>query len=82
MTYNDTSLTVTISGIIIYEGLSFNLYHKSRFKKVVGLARTVSKSYQTKNRNLISKYILDVIHDHNLERNLSLIKKESDILEL
>ena len=39
----------------------------------------MSKSYQPPSRNLISKDILYVIHDQNMERNLSLIKKESDI---
>ena len=40
------------------------------------------KSYQPPNRNLISKDLLDAIHDQNMERNLSLIKKESDIFGL
>ena len=53
-----------------------------RFKKVFYLERTVSKCYQPPNRNLISKDLLDVIHDQNMERNLSLIKKESDIFGL
>ena len=79
MTSNETRLTVAIADIIISEGLSFNLYQKPRFKKVLELARTVSKCYQPPNRNLISKDLLDVIHDQNMERNLSLIKKESDI---
>ena len=48
---------------------------------MIELARTVSKFYQPPNRNLISKDLLDVIHDHNMERNLSLIEKESDILD-
>ena len=43
------------------------------------LARTVSKCYQPPNRNLIYKDLLDVIHDQNMERNSSLIKKDSDI---
>ena len=46
---------------------------------MLDLARTVSKCYQPPNRKLRSKDILDVIHDQNMERNLSLIKKESDI---
>ena len=79
MTYNDTRLTVTIADIVISEGLSFNLSQKPRFKKVIYLARTVSKCYQYPNRNLISKDRLDVIHDQNMERNLILIEKESDI---
>ena len=79
MTYNETQLTVSIADINISEGLSFHLSHKPRFKKVLDLARTVSKSYQPPSRKLISKDLLDVIHDQNMERNLSLIKKESDI---
>ena len=46
------------------------------------LARNVSKFYQPPNRKLISKNILDVIHDQNMERNLILIKKDSDIFGL
>ena len=74
-TYNETRLAVAIYDIIISEGLYFNISKKPRFKKVLDLARTVSKSYQPPNRNLISKDLLDVIHDQNMERNLSLIKK-------
>ena len=73
MTSNETRLTVAIYDIVISEGLSFNLYKKPRFKKVLDLSRTVSKCYQPPNRKIISKYLLDVIHDHNMERNLSLI---------
>ena len=79
MTSNDTWLTVAIIDLIIYEGLSFNPSKKPKFKKVLDLEITVSKSSQPLNRNMISKDILDVIHDQNMERNLSLIKKESDI---
>ena len=46
MTSNDTRLTVAISDLIISEGLYFNLSQKPRFKKVLDLARTVSKYYQ------------------------------------
>ena len=46
------------------------------------LARNVSKCYQPPNRKLISKDILDVIHDQNMKSNLSLIEKESDIFGL
>ena len=46
------------------------------------MARAVSKCYQPPNRKLISKDLLDVIHDNNTERNLSLIEKESDIFGL
>ena len=82
MTSNETCPTVEIANPIISEGLSFNLAQKPRFKKVLDLARNVSKFYQPPNRKLISKDILDVIHDQNMERNLSLIKKESDIFGL
>ena len=75
MTSNETRLTFSIADLIISEGLSFNLSQKTRFNKVLELARTVSKCYQPINRKLISKDILDVIHDQNMERNLSLIKK-------
>ena len=82
MTSNETRLTVAIADLIISEGLSFNLSQKPRFKKVLELARTVSKCYQPPNRKLISKDLLDVIHDQNMERNLSLIEKESEIFGL
>ena len=82
MTSNDTCLTVAIADIIISEGLYFYICQKPWFKKVLDLARTVSKSYQTPNRKLVYKHILDVIHDQNRKRNLSFIKKESDIFGL
>ena len=40
------------------------------------------KFYQPPNIKLTSKGIFDVIHDHNMERNLSLIKKDSGIFGL
>ena len=82
MTSNETSLTVAISGVVISEGLYFNLAFKSRFKKVFYLERNVSKVNQPPNRKLISKDILYVIHDKNIEMSLSLINKWSDILGL
>ena len=82
VTYHETQFIFAIADLIISEGLSFNLSQKPRFKKVLELARTVSKFYQPPNRKLISKDLLDVIHNHKMERNFSLIKKESDILEL
>ena len=66
MTSNETRLTVAIADLIISEGLSFNLSQKPRFNKVLELARTVSKCYHPPNRNLISKDLLDVIHDQNM----------------
>ena len=82
MTYNETSLIVAIVDLNISEVLSFNLSQKTRFKKVLGLARTVSKFYQPPNRKLISKDLLDVIHDQSMESNLILIEKESEIFGL
>ena len=82
MTSNETRLTVAIADLIISKGLLFNLSQKPRFKKVLELARTVSKCYQPPKRKVISKDILDVIHDHNMESNLSLIEKESEIFGL
>ena len=75
MTSNKTRITVAIADIIIFEGLSFNLSQKPKFKTVFDLARTDSKIYQPPNRELISKDILDLYHDHNMERNLILILK-------
>ena len=79
---NETRLTVAIADLNISEEISFNISQKPRFKKVLELARTVSKCYQTTNRKLISKDILDVINDQNMESNLSLIEKESEIFGL
>ena len=66
MTSNETRLTVAIANLNISEGLSFNQYQKHRFKKVLELARTVSKCYQPPNIKLVSKDLLDVIHDQNM----------------
>ena len=41
MTLNKTRLTVTITDLIISEGLSFNLAQKHKFKKVLDLERNV-----------------------------------------
>ena len=75
MTSNETRLTVAITDLIISEGLSFNISQKPRFKKVLDLEITVSKCYQPPSRKLISKDLLGLIHDQNMERNLSFIKK-------
>ena len=82
ITYNETRLTVAITDLIISEGLYFNLAQKPTFKKVLDLARIFSKGYQPPNRKLTSKDILDVIHYQIMERNLILIKKESNIFGL
>ena len=80
MNPNETRLTVAITDPITSEGISLNLSQKNRLKKVIDLVINVSKIYQPTKRKLISKDILDVIHDQNTERNLSLIKRESDIV--
>ena len=71
ITSNDTRLTVAIADLVIYEGLSFILAKKPRFKKVLDLERIVSKYYQPPNRKFIFKDILDVIYDQNMERDLN-----------
>ena len=73
MTSKETRLTVAIADLIISEGLSFYLSQKPRFKKLLEVARTVSKCYQPPNRKLISKDLLGIIHDQDMESNLSLI---------
>ena len=82
MTSNETRLTVAFADLIISEGIYFNISNKPRFKKVLDLEITLSKIYQPPNIEYLSKDILDVIHDQNMERNLSLIKKECDIFGL
>ena len=68
---DEKRLTVAMADLIISEGLSFSLSQKPRFKKVLDLAITVSKS----------KDILDVIHDQNMKKSLSLIKKSLIFLD-
>ena len=82
ITSNETCLTVAIAGHIISDGLYFNLSQKPRFKKVLDLSRNVSKTYIPLNRNIISKELLGVIHEHNMMRNLAMIKKEVEIFGL
>ena len=73
MISNEIRLTVVIANLIIYEGLSFNLSQKPWSKKALDLAINVSKFYRPPNIKLISKDLLDVIHDKNIESNLSLV---------
>ena len=82
MTSNQTHLTVVIADIIISEGLSFNISQKPRLQKVLDFEINVSKSYQPPYRKLIYKNLFDVIHYQNIESNLILIKKESDLFGL
>ena len=57
MTSNETRLKVAIIALIISEGLYFNLAQKPMFKKVLDLAKNVSKMYQPPNIKLIYKDI-------------------------
>ena len=49
------------SMISLFLKVYFNLSQKPKFKKMLDLERTVSKTYQHPNRKLLSKYLLDVI---------------------
>ena len=82
ITSNDTHLTIAIADLIISEGLLFNLSQKPISKKVLELSRNVLKTYIPPKRNLISKELLDVIHEQNMKRNLAMIKKEAEIFGL
>ena len=62
ITFDDMCLTVAIAYSIIYEGLYFNMNHKNIIMKVLELARNISKAYDSPNRYLISRYLLDIIH--------------------
>ena len=66
ITSNDTRLTTAIADLIISEGLPFNLAQKPRSKKLLELSRNVLKTYIPPNRKLISKELLDVIHEENM----------------
>ena len=46
------------------------------------MSRNVSRTYIPPNRNIISKELLDVIHEQNMKSNLSMIKKEAQIFGL
>ena len=82
ITSNETRLTIAVSDVIISEGLSLNIYQNKIFKKVLEFSRNVSKTYIRPDRKIISKELLDVIHEHNTKSNLAMIKKEAKICEL
>ena len=63
ITSNETRLTIAITDLIISEDLTFNLSQKSIFKKVLDFSRNVSKTYIHPNKKLISKELLDVVHE-------------------
>ena len=46
------------------------------------MSRNVSKTYITPNKKLISKELLDIIHEHNMKSNLAMIIKEAEICGL
>ena len=73
ITSNKTRLSIAISDLIISEVISFNIYQKTIFKKILELARKFSKTYITPNINLISKELLNFIHEHNMKSNLTMI---------
>ena len=75
MTSNETRLTLAISDIITSEGHYFNLSQNNWFRKVLDLARNLSKGFQHPSINPKSKDLLNVIQDDNMEIKLSLIKK-------
>ena len=82
ITSNNNRLTISIEDLIISEVLPFNLSQKPIFKKVLDLSRNISKTYITPNRKLISKELIDVIHEQNMKRNLVIIKKEAETFGL
>ena len=82
ITSNDTRLTIEIAYLIISEGLPFNLAQKPRFKKVLEFSRNHLKTYIPSNRKLISKELVDVIHEQNMKRNLAIIKYEAEVFGL
>ena len=77
-----TCLTIAISDIIMTEGLSFNISQKPRFKKVLNFSRIISRTYIPPNRNIISKELLDVIHEYNMKSNLKMNKSKAEIFGL
>ena len=68
ITSNYTRITILIAYFIISEGLPSNFAQKTRFKKVLDLSRNFSKTYIPPNRNIISKELLDVIHEQNIKK--------------
>ena len=53
MASNETRLTVALSYLVIYEGLSFNVAQKPSFGTVIDLETNLSKGYQPPNRKLV-----------------------------
>ena len=82
MSSNETCLAVAIADLIISEGPSFNIAQKLRFNNILYLARNISKVYNPPNIKIISKVLLYVIHYQNMQRNLTMMKKEAEIFGL
>ena len=55
---------------------------KTKIQEGTGVIKERLKTYITTNRKLISKELLDVIHEQNMKMNLSMIKKEAEIFGL
>ena len=73
---NDTYLIVAIVYIIVSKGLYFNLSQNRRLKKVLDLSINLSKVYNNPRRNLISRDLLDVIHNQNMQSKLIMINSK------
>ena len=75
------TLQLRFAYLIISVCLFFNISQKPRFNKVLDLARNSSKGYNPPKIKLIAKFILDVIYDHNTQRNLIIIKLKQIVLD-
>ena len=73
ITSKDTRLTIAITDIIISDVLYFNISQKPRFNKVLDSERNIYNTYITSNINIVSKKLLDVIHEYNMKINLGMI---------
>ena len=68
ITFGKTRLNISISDLIIYEVLSFNISHKRRFKNLPELARKLPKAYIPPNINILSKELIYGIHKQKNKR--------------
>ena len=63
--------------VLLYQIYCPLILLKTQVQKVLDLERDLSKGYNPPNRKLISRDILDVIHEQNMKRNLSMIRISS-----